>query len=30
VAAEMIAARRNSTASLPHLSWTKREAETQK
>jgi xanthine dehydrogenase accessory factor len=28
VAAEMIAARRNSSAPLPHLSWTKRRAET--
>jgi xanthine dehydrogenase accessory factor len=30
VAAEMIAARRNSAAALPHLSWTKRQAEAQK
>jgi xanthine dehydrogenase accessory factor len=30
VAAEMIAARRNSTALLPHLSWTKRQTVTRK
>jgi xanthine dehydrogenase accessory factor len=30
VAAEMIAIRRNSTAPLPHLSWTKRPTETRK